>query len=225
MFTPLSRAIRQCFDDPVFRGVVLRSLLWSAACLIVLDVAAVWALQRLLDLHGWLGWAAGIVGGLGATLLAFWLFLPVAAMIGTFYSDRIAAAVEHRHYPALPPPQGASVGAQVVDGVSIGARILLLNIVALIAVLLLPVIGLVFAWLVGGYALGRGLFAAVALRRLPRPAADSVYRSARLQIVALGCVLAFMAYVPLLNLLIPVIGIAAMVHVLDRAMTEGQRRS
>jgi uncharacterized protein involved in cysteine biosynthesis len=33
-----------------------------------------------------------------------------------------------------------------------------------------------------------------------------------------GCILALAGYVPLLNLLIPVIGTAVMVHVLDQAL-------
>jgi uncharacterized protein involved in cysteine biosynthesis len=39
-----------------------------------------------------------------------------------------------------------------------------------------------------------------------------------------GCVVALAGYVPILNLLIPVVGTAAMVHVLDRAVTTSPRR-
>jgi CysZ protein len=217
LLSPLARALGQ-LDDRVFVGVLLRSLLWSAVCFIALHAAAIWAIHRLLDLHGWLGWAADVVGGIGASLLALWLFLPVAAVIGTLYIDRIAAAVERRHYPALPPARGAPVASQVWDAISIAGRILLLNVLALIAALILPGIGLILAWLIGGYAIGRGLFAAVAMRRMPRPAAEALYRRARVAILIQGCVLALAAYVPVLNLLIPVIGTAAMVHVLDQAM-------
>jgi CysZ protein len=217
LLSPLARALGQ-LDDPVFLGVLLRSLLLAAACFVALHVAAVWAVHRLLDLHGWLGWTADIVGGIGASLLALWLFLPVAAIIGALYIDRIARAVERRHYPALPPAQGAPIAAQVWDAVSIAARILLLNVLALLAALILPGAGLILAWIIGGYAIGRGLFAAVAMRRMPRHAAESLYRRARPVVLAQGCILALASYVPVLNLLIPVVGTAAMVHVLDRAL-------
>jgi CysZ protein len=173
--------------------------------------------HRLLDLHGWIGWAADLLGGIGASLLALWLFLPVAAAIGTLYIDRIARAVEHRYYPSLPPPRGASIGAQLWDAVSVGARILLLSLLGLVLALFIPGIGLVLAWIIGGYAIGRGLFAAVAMRRMPRAAAEALYRRARPVILVQGCILALAGYVPILNLLIPVIGTAAMVHVLDRS--------
>ena len=202
----------------MFLGVLLRSLLWSAACFIAIHVGTIWIVHRLLDLHGWLGWAADVLGGIGASLLALWLFLPVAAIIGTLYIDRIARAVERRHYPALPPASGAPIAAQLWDAISIAARILLLNVLALVAALILPGAGLILAWIIGGYAIGRGLFAAVAMRRMPRLAAETLYRRARLVVLTQGCILALAAYVPILNLLLPVIGTAAMVHVLDTAM-------
>ena len=77
---------------------------------------------------------------------------------------------------------------------------------------------LVLAWIIGGYAIGRGLFAAVAMRRMPRPAAEMLYRRARPAVLVQGCILALAGTIPVLNLLIPVIGTAAMVHVLDQVL-------
>ena len=223
LFSPLARAISQ-FDDRVFLGVLARSVAWSAACFILLHLAAIWAVHRLLGLHGWIGWLADLLGGIGASLLALWLFLPVAAIIGTLYIDRIARAVERRYYPALPPPRGAPLAAQLWDAISVGLRILVLSVLALILALMLPGIGLVLAWLIGGYAIGRGLFVAVAMRRMPRSEADALYRRVRPVILAQGCIMALAGYIPILNLLIPVVGTAAMVHVLDQAMTAAPAR-
>jgi CysZ protein len=218
VFSPLARALGQ-LDDPVLLGVLIRSLLWAASCFIALHLAVLWGVRQVLDLHGWLGWTAEILGGIGASLLTLWLFLPIAAIIGTLYIDRIARAVERRHYPALPSPRGAPLGAQLWDALSVGLRILLLNVLALVAALILPGVGLVLAWIIGGYAIGRGLFAAVAMRRMSRPSAEALYRRARPAVLMQGCVLALAGYVPLLNLLIPVVGTAAMVHVLDQTMS------
>jgi CysZ protein len=126
--------------------------------------------------------------------------------------------VERRHFPALPPARGASQAVQAWDAIGIGARILLLNVLALIAALVLPGVGLFLAWLIGGYGIGRGLFAAVAMRRMPRSAAQALYHRARPAVLAHGCLLAAAGYVPLLNLLIPVLGTAVMVHILDRTL-------
>ena len=83
--------------------------------------------------------------------------------------------------------------------------------------------GLVLAWIIGGYAIGRGLFAAVAMRRMPRPAAEALYRRARPAVLTQGCILALAGTIPVLNLLIPVIGTAAMVHVLDQVLVAACR--
>lgn len=215
---PLARALGQ-LDDPAFLGVLVRSLAWAATCFLALHLAAVWAIHDLLHLRGPLGWVAEIAGTLGTSLLALWLFLPVAAVIGSLYIDRIAGAVERRHYPTLPPSSGVPVIAQVWDACAVGGSILLLSLLAMAAALVLPGVGLVLAWLIAGYAIGRGLFVAVAMRRMPRAAAQALYRRARPVILTQGCVLALAGSVPVLNLLIPVIGTAAMVHVLDRAIS------
>ncbi len=224
LLSPLVRALGQ-LDDGAFLGVLARCLAWSAACFIALHLAAVWAVERVLHWHGLLGWAAGLLGSIGASLLAGWLFLPLAAVIGTMYIDRIAAAVERRYYPLLPPARGAPLGPLLWEGVSLGGRILALNLLALVLVLILPGIGLMLAWAIAAYAIGRGLFVAVAMRRMPRPAAALVYRNARGVILSYGGIMAIAAYLPLLNLFIPVLGTAAMVHVLDLSLTRTRQRA
>src|SRR5215469_7036859 len=93
VIAPLARALRQ-WRDPVFLGVLLRSILWSAACFIALHIVAIWTIHRTFDLPGWASWAVDIAGSIGASLLALWLFLPVAAVIATLYIGRVADAVE-----------------------------------------------------------------------------------------------------------------------------------
>ncbi len=218
MFAPIARAISQ-LDDPAFRGVLWRSVAWSIGCFAALHFAAVWMVHRILDLHGWLAWAADILGSVGASVLALWLFLPVAAAIGTMYLDRIARAVEYRYYPLLPPPEGASLLDQTWDGVAVALQVLALNIVGLLLVFLVPGIGLVVGWMIAAYAIGRGLFVMVAMRRMPRLKAELLYRRRRGLILAQGATLALAAYVPIMNLFIPIVGVAAMVHIIDTALT------
>jgi CysZ protein len=202
--------------------VLARCLAWSAACFVALHIAAVWAVERVLHWHGVLGWAAGVLASIGASLLAGWLFLPLAAAIGTMYIDRIADAVERRYYPTLPPTSGAALAPLLWEGITLATRILMLNLLALVLVLILPGIGLLLAWAIAAYAIGRGLFVVVAMRRMPRPAAALIYRSSRGIILMYGGIMAFAAYVPLLNLFIPLLGTAAMVHILDLALTRAR---
>ncbi len=218
---PLLRALRQ-LDDPVFAGVLLRSLLWSAGGFALLCWAAGWGVHHWLAPHGgatWPGaagaWLGSAAGALLAAAAALFLFQPVAVVIATCYLERVAGAVDRAWYPALPQPRGASLAAQAWDGLAIGAAVLALNLVALGLALLLPGIGLLLGWAVAAWAVGRGLFVAVAMRRMGRAAAQDAYRARRGAVLLLGAALAAAAAVPGLNLLVPVVGVAAMVHVLN----------
>jgi uncharacterized protein involved in cysteine biosynthesis len=183
-----------------------------------LHLGVLWAVHRALALHGWVAWVADVLGSVGAWLLGLWLFLPLAAGIATLFIDRVARAVERRYYPMLPPAPGASLLAELVDGLALVWRILLLNLLALVLALVLPGIGLLLAWAIGAYAIGRGLFMTVALRRFDRRSAERLYAANRPAVLVQGGVMALAGYLPGFNLLIPVLGTAAMVHVLDAAM-------
>ena len=162
MLQPLVRAVSQ-LNDPVFLGVVWRSLVLSLLAFLALLAGSVWLLASLVgDGHwlggGWLGnslgWLAGILGGAGVLLLAVWLFVPIALLIATLYIDRVAGAVERRYYPGLPPPAGAPLAEQTWDGVILALQVLVLQIVTLIASLLLPGLGLVLGYVITGWAIG-----------------------------------------------------------------------
>ena len=215
---PLLLALGQ-LGDPALLGVILRCVLLAAACFAALFLAAVRIVH--MALHGWAAWAADVASGIGTALLAFWLFLPVAAAIGAAFIERVAVAVERRYYPHLPPPRGAPVISQIWDGIRLGLRVLLLNLVALIAALAVPGLGLVLGWAIGAYAIGRGMFVAVAMRRMSRPMAELLYVQHRGAVLLQGAALALASYVPAANLLVPVVSVATMVHLLDRLPTSG----
>ena len=212
------RALAQ-LDDPAFVGVLLRSLLLSLLAFAAVLAASAYGAEELVQQPGWLGWAAGIAGGLGAAILALWLFVPVALLIATLYLDRIAAAVERRFYPGLAAPQGAPVVVQAWDGIALGAQVLLLQLIALVLAFALPGIGLAIGWVITGWAIGRGLFVAVAMRRMPRADALQAYANRRPLVLIQGGLLALAGTIPLMNLLIPILGVAALTHVLNRGVS------
>lgn len=203
-------------DDPACSGVLARSVTLALVAYAGLLALGIWGIRYLLASVQWAGWIAGVVGTLGVALLAFWLFLPTVLLIATLFIERIAAAVDRRHYPTLPPPSPAALHAQLWDGLALAGQVLVLNAVSVVAALLLPGIGLAIAILISGWAIGRGLFVAVAMRRMSRAEAQGCYRHNRIAVLVPGLLLAAAALVPGLNLLVPIVGTAAMVHVLNR---------
>jgi uncharacterized protein involved in cysteine biosynthesis len=220
MFTPITRAIEQ-LDDPTNLLVLLQSLLASIVIFVLLGAGSIYGLHHVLEPYGWLSWIGGAIGGVVATALALWLFLPIAVVIAYAFMEPVCRAVERRWYPHLPPPAGANLASQVWDGLVVAGQVLCLNVLVLIAALLLPGIGLLLGWPVTAWALGRGLFVAVAMRRTSRAEATRLYAAHRGQAFLQGVALAVIASIPFANLLLPVLGPACMVHVLMQRAPRG----
>jgi len=212
---PFIRAIEQ-LDDPAMRRVLWRSLGLAAGCFALLCVGSFAGIHHWLARDGWLGWLAGALGVVVAGLSALWLFLPVAIVIAGFFLEPVCRAVERRWYPELPPPAPAHVAAQSWDGVVVALRVLFLTFLTLPLAILFPPVGLALGWAVTAWAIGRGLFVAVAMRRMSRGAATALYHRQRPAVLFQGALLALAGYLPPLNLLVPLVGTAAMVHVLER---------
>jgi uncharacterized protein involved in cysteine biosynthesis len=101
--------------------------------------------------------------------------------------------------------------------VVVGLRVLLLTLLTLPLAVFFPPVGLALGWAVTAWAIGRGLFVAVAMRRMSRRAATVLYRQQRHSVLFQGALLALAGYLPPLNLLVPIVGTAAMLHVLEQS--------
>jgi len=215
MLQPLLLALRQ-IPDPAFRRPLFFGALGALAGLAGLAWLSAWGLGAVAGGEGWLATTAATAGVVLVAVAAWWLFIPLLLAVAGLFLDGVAEAVERRHYPALPPPQGASTAVQAWGAAVMAAKLVGLTLVLLPLSLLLPVVGVVLLWAVAAIFLGDGLFEGVALRRMERASADALRRQRRLAIWSLGGVLALLAAVPLANLLVPVLGTAAMTHLLHR---------
>lgn len=203
-------------SDPAFLAPLAKGLFGAVAVFAGLALLAAWGTGALAGGTGWLATAAATFGGLLTLGLAYWLFIPAMLAISGLFLDPVAAAVERRYYPALPPAEGASLGAQIGFNLKLGLVMAALSLLALPLALFAPPFGAVAFWLISTVALGHGLFEGVAQRRMTVEAARTLRRSREWQVLGLGAVLATLALVPVVNLLVPVLGTAAMTHLLHR---------
>jgi uncharacterized protein involved in cysteine biosynthesis len=215
MFRALLLGFGQILDPAFCRPLLLGALLALAGGL-GLAWGVGWGVAWLAGGEGWLGTAAAAAGGVLVLFAVWWLFVPLLLAIASLFLDGVAAAVERRHYPALPPPAGASTGAQMRAGLMLAAKMAGLTLILLPLSLLLPVIGALALWAVAAIGLGEGLFLGVAQRRMGVAEAHALRRARRGAIWSLGGVLALAGLVAPLSLLVPVVGTAAMVHLLHR---------
>lgn len=214
MIASLVKAVTQLLD-PRFRRVLWIGLIGTVLAYILVYLAVGWGLGRLQIFGvGWADTLTDLLGGLAIFVVTLLLFPSVATLLMSFLLETIAAAVESRHYPALPPPRRQGLAESLWVAVRFTAVALLINLLALPVYLLLLFagIGVGLYYIVNGYLLSRDYFEMVAGRRLEPQAADALRRRHRIRLWLLGMVLALLSTLPVINLLAPLVATAAMVH-------------
>jgi uncharacterized protein involved in cysteine biosynthesis len=224
MIAPILAALGQ-IGDPAFRSVLLRGVGLSLALLAGFTAALVWLARWLvgptvtlpwIGTVTWLDEAAGLAVLPVMLVASVFLMVPVASAFTGLFLDRIADAVEARHYPTLPPPRRQGWGEMSVETAQFLGLVIGVNLLALLAYLLLAPIALLIFWAVNGFLLGREYAQLVAARRMSRPDSAAFRARYRGRIWLTGILMAVPLSVPVLNLLVPVVGAAAFTHLVHR---------
>jgi uncharacterized protein involved in cysteine biosynthesis len=220
MLRALTLALADLGDRRVL-AVLAKSLLVTLLLFVGLGLLLAWAL-RGVDPCDWAGIDPCPIGasisGLGAVVLTgigLWLLFPAVALgVIAGFADEVVAAVERRHELAAGGRRLGLIGAALL-GLRGSARLLVYNLIALPFYLMLLLTGvgtLALFVLVNGLALGSDLGELVAARHGDRGDRRMWLRATRGPRMAIGTAVAAIFLVPVLNLLAPVIGAAAMTH-------------
>ena len=207
-------------------AIMLQAVAISLAFFALLAGALVWLLSGadpcvFLGLSSCpLGIGGGTIGGIVLTVLAAWFLYPaVAIAVITTFADRIAAAVEERHYPeAAKFARRTGAASGLVIGLKSAARLVLFNLVALPFYLLLLVTGVgpfILFVIVNGIAFGRDVGELAAARHGDRPSRRAWLKHSRGQQHLIGVSVSVLFLVPFANLIAPVIGIGAGIHLFN----------
>ena len=204
-------------SDPRLRGVIWQSLGLSLLLQVVLIALAWWALQSFTTFQwNWLNEAVRWLGGAAVVTLAVLLFPASFGIVVSVFMERIADIVEVAHYPQLGPARGIPIWTGIWTGVVFLLAVVALNLVMLplyILALFVAGLGAVLFYGINGWLTGRMYYEQVALRRLS-PAEVKAWRRANSGALWMtGIAIAFLGTIPILNLIVPVLGTAAMVHV------------
>ncbi|SMX31813.1 EI24 domain-containing protein [Actibacterium lipolyticum] len=207
-----------------------RKVLWLGIGLTLILLAAITAL--FVGLIGWavpdgttlpfigeVRWVGDLLSFAAVGLMIFlsiFLMVPVASAFTGLFLDEVAAAVEDRHYPHLPPAKPVGFYEAFRESVNFFGVLIAVNIVALIFYFFVGPFAPVLFWVVNGYLLGREYFQMVAARRIGNTAATALRKKHGLKIWAAGILMAMPLSVPLLNLLVPVLGAATFTHQFHR---------
>lgn len=230
IFTAFFRALGQ-IGDRRFRRVLLLGVLLALALLAGFYAAflqLIWWLTPdsieipfvgpVTGIDTLLGWGSLLV----MLALSVFLMVPVASVFTGLFLEDIVDAVEDRHYPALPPATPLPWAEALRQSVNFLGVVLAVNLGALF---LYPFVGPftpVLFWAVNGFLLGREYFTLVALRRLPPVEAAALRRRNRLRLWAAGTLMAAPLSIPVVNLVVPVLGVATFTHLFHRLAAAGR---
>ncbi len=230
IFTAFFRALGQ-LGDRRFRRVLLLGVLLALALLAGFYAAflqLIWWLTPdsieipfvgpVTGIETLLGWGSLLV----MLALSVFLMVPVASVFTGLFLEDIVDAVEDRHYPALPPATPLPWAEALRQSVNFLGVVLAVNLGALF---LYPFVGPftpVLFWAVNGFLLGREYFTLVALRRLPPVEAAALRRRNRLRLWAAGTLMAAPLSIPVVNLVVPVLGVATFTHLFHRLAAAGR---
>lgn len=218
------KALRQ-LGDPAFLGVLGIGLGLTVLLLLGFYLGFVgligWAVPETFALP-WIGEITWVDNALSLAaiplmlVLSVFLMIPVASAFTGLFLDRVAAAVEARHYPSLPAAREITLLEGLSDGLKFLGILLVANLFALILYLLFaPAAPLIF-WALNGFLLGREYAQMVALRWSDAKGAKAFRSRHSGTIFAAGVLMAVPLTVPVVNLLVPVLGAATFTHIYHR---------
>ena len=216
MIRAFELAVRQ-LSDPKLRVVIWQSLLLSLVLQVAIAALGWWALQSFATFSWhWVNELIRWLGGGAVVVIALMLFPASFGIVVSIFTERIADIVEAEHYPQLGRAHGISIWTGLWTGVVFLVAVIVLNLLLLIPYLVAIVFfgaGAILFYALNGWLTGRVYYEQVALRRLS-PAEVKAWRKANIGVLWLtGIVIVFLGTVPILNLIVPVLGTAAMVHV------------
>lgn len=211
MLKALSKGVSQLNDKST------RQILWLCIGAAVVVFIGLWSgigytlTNTSFFQWGWLETATDLLGGLATGVITWFLFPGVVTAIIGMFMDRIADCVEARHYPELPKAKGPPFAESMIASLKFLSIYVVINLCMLPFLLLGPLYPLIF-YTANGYLISREYFELAAHRRISATDARTLRKSNQWQLLLLGIAIAFLLTVPIVNLITPVIAVAAIIH-------------
>ena len=228
IFGDFLKALGQ-IGDGRFLGVLFTGIGLTIALLFGFTVVFAWSVGVILPdsfslpLIGEIRWINNVLSWavVPAMMVAsVFLMVPVASAFTGLFLDRVVDAVEAEHYPSLPPVQPVPFADSLLESVKFLGVILLANLVALIFYFT-PIGPFVFI-AVNGFLLGREYATLVAQRRVGHQGARAFRKGNWIEIWLAGILMAAPLTIPIVNLTIPILGVATFAHLYHRLAVNEQ---
>ena len=204
----------------------LRGLLWRTLGLTLLLLGLLWyGLSRLLAAfvathpvsadYPFINSVLVFLAGAGLLVGLLYVLPVTSALVAGFFLDEAALVVERTDFPSDRPGEPISLGKSIGYGLRFAGLAILVNVAALMLIFI-PGVNIVAFFAANAYLLSREYFEMAAARYRPVPDATRLRRENRATVLTGGALLAGLMLIPVVNLMIPLFGIAFMVHLHKR---------
>ena len=149
-------------------------------------------------------------------IASIFLMVPVASAFTGIFLDDVVDAVEAKHYPGLPPVAHVPFSESISETLKFLGILLLVNLAALILCLIFAPFAPLIFWGVNGLMLGREYATLVARRRMSAPEVRAFRKRHSTTIWLAGICMAIPLTIPVMNLIVPIIGVAGFTHLTHR---------
>lgn len=212
MLSSAAAALSQMFDRK-FSGVLMLGIGSTIALFLGLLFGMQFLITYVPDFGvSWVQEAYRIISASLLTIAFVFLGVPVAQIFASLFLDRVAFAVEAKHYKDAKYGPGASLGAMVWAGLIFSAISMVLNLLSIPLTLASFGIGAAVMFFVNGYLAGRTFFELAALRHMQPADARALRRRHRLRLFIGGALISLLSMIPILNFFVPLFGAAMMTH-------------
>lgn len=224
MFRDFARALSQ-LPDRRFRAVLWRGLGLTFLLLVVfyalLGVVLHLYLPEAVTLpfFGEVGFVDDVLTGVAIfsmLFLSIFLMVPVAALFTGIFLEQIADAVEARWYADAGPAAGLRMRDALKESINFTGIVIALNVLGLFLFTFTGPVAPILFYLLNGYLLSREYFTLVAARRIGRDGAKAMRRKHRFDVLLSGVLMALPLSIPIMNLFIPILGVATYTHKFHR---------
>jgi CysZ protein len=216
-------ALRQVLS-PQLRGLFWRSLGLTLLLLGLLWYGLSWLLGTFVAAHPvsadypFINSLLVFLAGAGLLVGLLYVLPVTSALVAGFFLDEAALAVERTDFPSDRPGQPISLAKSIGYGLRFAGLAILVNVAALLLIFI-PGVNIVAFFAANAYLLSREYFEMAAARFRTVPDAARLRRENRATVLAGGALLAGLMLIPIINLTIPLFGIAFMVHLHKRIAT------
>lgn len=212
MLSSAAAALRQMFDRK-FRGVFWLGVAGTVLLFLILLFVLQWAVLYVPDFgFSWMRDAITIGSTFLLSIAFIFMGAPVAQMFASIFIDRVADAVEEKHYPDSRIGGGATFRELLFAGLVFAGLSFVLNLLAFPLQIASLGVGTVVVFFINGYLTGRSFFELAALRHMAARDARALRRQHRVRLFLGGALISLLAMIPILNFFVPLFGAAMMTH-------------